>query len=108
MCYAGFATVASELVLFQRTPNLALPMKQVEYNGDGRQMISKDDYTKLYKERTQSFGGFDYNFMPVMTFDHTKEQRNAVYENLWNEGDFHFWLATYGDMLFSDKANTEA
>ncbi|CAL5362898.1 unnamed protein product [Camellia sinensis] len=101
------APLASELVLFQRTPNLALPMKQVEYT-DGKQTLDKERYREFFKGRIQSFGGFDYNFMSTMTFDHSSEERRAVYESLWDHGDFHFWLATYGDMLFSDEANTEA
>jgi len=103
-----FCIVAAEFVLFQRTPNLALPMKQVEYQGDDKQALDKERYEELYKGRVQSFGGFDFNFMSTMTFDHSKEERLAVYESLWDHGDFHFWLATYGDMLFSDDANTEA
>ena len=103
-----FCIVAAEFVLFQRTPNLALPMKQVEYKGDGKQTLDKERYEEVFKGRVQSFPGFDFNFMSTMTFEHSKEERLAVYESLWDHGDFHFWLATYSDMLFSDEANTEA
>lgn len=101
------APLASEFVLFQRTPNLALPMKQREYKGR-EQEVPKDRYAELFDGRKESFGGFDFNFMPAATFDHDEEQRKATYQELWEEGDFHFWLATYWDMLFSDEANTEA
>ncbi|KAH0378925.1 FAD/NAD(P)-binding domain-containing protein, partial [Aureobasidium melanogenum] len=101
------APVASEFVLFQRTPNLALPMKQQEFDGEA-QTLPKEQYPDLYTGRKFSFCGIDYSFSAQKTFDHTPEERRVVYEALWAHGDFHFWLATYGDMLFSDEANTEA
>lgn len=99
--------VAGEFVLFQRTPNLALPMKQVEFAAD-EQAFPKENYSKLFAQRSQSYGGFSFNFIPRATFDDSPEQRDATYQQLWDEGDFHFWLATYHDMLFSWDANKEA
>lgn len=99
--------LAGEFVLFQRTPNLALPMKQVEYSGD-EQAFSRDNYLKFFAERSQSFGGFSFNFLDRATFDDSPEKRKATFQQLWDEGDFHFWLATYYDMLFSWDANKEA
>jgi len=101
------APIASEFTLFQRTPNLALPMGQVEYQGK-EQGTSKDNYPSLYAGRKESFGGFDFSFLPMKTFDVDTEERQKTYQALWDHGDFHFWLATYYDMLFSDEANTEA
>lgn len=82
-------------------------MKQQELDGD-TQLAPKEQYPGLYAGRKSSFGGIDYGFAKEKTFDHTPDERKAVYEALWAHGDFHFWLATYGDMLFSDEANTEA
>lgn len=99
---------ASEFVLFQRTPNLALPMKQVDLTEPGTDPVARSEYETFFKGRKDSFGGFDYNFMSKSTFQDSAEDRLKVYEELWNHGDFHFWLATYWDMLFDDGANTEA
>lgn len=41
-------------------------------------------------------------------FEDSPEKRKEVYEELWEHGDFHFWLAIYQDMLFSKEANKEA
>ncbi|KAJ9651536.1 hypothetical protein H2198_009179 [Neophaeococcomyces mojaviensis] len=101
------APLASEFVLFQRTPNLALPMKQVDYQGD-EQPIPKQKYDALFKSRNENFGGFNFDFLPRGTFDDDEEKRRETYEELWAEGDFHFWLATYYDMLFSPDANKAA
>ncbi|KAG9815671.1 FAD/NAD(P)-binding domain-containing protein, partial [Aureobasidium melanogenum] len=72
------------------------------------QELAPQQYPDLYANPKLSFGGIDYSFSAQKTFDHTPEERKAVYEALWAHGDFHFWLAAYGDMLFSDEANTEA
>lgn len=100
--------VAKELVIFQRTPNLALPMGQIDYQGT-EQSIPQDEYAELFAARDTSWGGIPtLAFLPTATFDHTPEQRKETYEQLWKEGDFSFWLGTYYDMLFSPNANTEA
>lgn len=102
------APLASEFVLFQRTPNLALPMKQVAFAGQGTEVVPRSEYESFFRGRKDSFCGFDYNFSSKRTFEDSKEDRHEMYEDLWSHGDFHFWLATYCDMLFDDNANTEA
>jgi len=99
--------VAGHLTVFQRTPNMSLPMGQVDYDLP-KQALPKPEYPKLFAERPDSFSGFSFNFLPKSTFDDTPEQRLKTYEELWNEGDFKFWLATYYDMLFTKEANREA
>ncbi|OAP62315.1 hypothetical protein AYL99_04518 [Fonsecaea erecta] len=99
--------VAKDFVLFQRTPNLALPMKQVEYSGD-EQTIPPQKYRDVFAGRSTTFSGFTFDFLPRGTFDDTPEQRRQTYEELWAKGDFSFWLATYHDMLFTEEANKEA
>ncbi|BCS23912.1 flavin-containing monooxygenase [Aspergillus puulaauensis] len=101
--------VAGEFVLFQRTPNLALPMKQINYNqGEQQEIVPKESYPALFDGRRESFPGFDYGFTPRCTFDDTPEERKEMYEELWKHGDFHYWLASYQDMMFNQEANKEA
>ncbi|KAJ5910502.1 hypothetical protein N7504_005145 [Penicillium tannophilum] len=99
--------VAGEFVLFQRTPNLALPMGQINFK-DGEQGIPRKDYPDLFNGRRDSYGGFNFNFTPRSTFDDSPEKRMETYEELWKHGDFHFWLASYQDMMFTKEANKEA
>jgi cation diffusion facilitator CzcD-associated flavoprotein CzcO len=96
-----------QLTVFQRTPNMSLPMKQVDYNLP-EQAIPRPEYVDFFTRRNQSFSGFDFHFVPRATFEDTPEQRLKQYEELWDEGDFKFWLATYHDMLFVKEANMEA
>ncbi|KAL1855314.1 hypothetical protein Daus18300_011131 [Diaporthe australafricana] len=101
------SSMVSKLVVFQRTPNTALPMKQVNYSG-GEQELEREAYPGLFKARPLSFSGFSFNPMCRNTFDDPPEKREAVYEALWKEGDFKYWLANYQDMLFNKAANDEA
>ena len=81
-------------------------MRQIEHPSD--LYPTKHKCAEIFSGRSSSFGGFDFNFLPRSTFDDTPEQRKQTYEQLWQEGDFHFWLATYYDMLFTPEANKEA
>ena len=102
-----FAPYASSLTVFQRTPNLALPMQQGDMSVE-EQISSKADYPNFFKNRMTTFAGFAYDFVKRDTFDDTSEAREAFFEDLWQKGGFQFWLATYQDMLFDEKANREA
>ena len=98
---------AEELTVFQRTPNLSLPMRQKKLTPE-EQNENKHKYPELYKHRLTTFAGFQYDFAEKNTFDDTPEEREAFYENLWNNGGFEFWLATYKDMLYDENANRQA
>lgn len=99
------AKEAASVTVFQRTPNLALPMAQRALT---KEQQEKKGYPELFSERMKNFAGFPYDFLKRNTLDDTPEQREAFYEKLWQAGGFGFWLATYQDMLFSDAANREA
>lgn len=101
------APIAGELVVFQRSPNTSLPMRQVNYE-HGEQSIPRELYPAHFALRNTTFGGFTYSFANRNTFDDSIQKRLETYENLWARGDFRFWLGTYHDTLFSPAANREA
>ncbi|MBW0089884.1 NAD(P)/FAD-dependent oxidoreductase [Pseudonocardia sp. KRD-184] len=98
---------AAELTVFQRTPNLAFRMGQQTLTPEQQQEI-KDGQAARYAIRTTTFGGFDYDFLPVSALDVTPEEREATYERIWGMGGFTFWLGTFQDVLFDTKANDTA
>lgn len=98
---------AGALTLFQRTPNLALPLNQVVLTRD-MQNESKPDYPAKFLERLQSRFGYDYSHEDINTFDHTPQQRRAFYQSKWDQGGFLFWVGAYQDLLTDLKANREA
>lgn len=100
--------VAGELVLFHRTPNMCTPMGQISFK-DNERPEPIETYPDLYRRRLDTFSGLSYlNFLDRGTFDDDPETRRDVYEKLWGEGDFTFWLGSYNDMLMVKEANAEA
>lgn len=101
------APIVDQLVVFQRTLAMCLPMKQIQFQ-NGEQAHPKKEYPRLYEGRGHSFSGFDYDFLGRTTFGDDPKRRQETYEQLWAEGDFRYWVGTYDDMLFSADANREA
>jgi cation diffusion facilitator CzcD-associated flavoprotein CzcO len=98
---------AKQLTVFQRTPNLALPM--------GRRLLTEEEQDRLkpfYKEilayRERCFAGFHYDLCERNTFDDTPEEREAFFEQLWKQAGFALWLGGYKDYLFDWKSNRES
>ncbi|KXG49838.1 uncharacterized protein PGRI_058060 [Penicillium griseofulvum] len=98
---------AGDLKVFQRTPNLALPMRKRDLTIEEQENI-KPYYPELFRYRETSFAGFMYDWCERSTFDDTPEEREALYERLWKEGGFRYWVAGYKDNLINPKANKES
>ena len=101
------AAEAAQLTLFQRTPNLALPMGQRTL-GPADQATIKATLPERFESRGNTFAGFDFDFEPRNATDLSQEERTAEYERLWQAGGFRFWLATFQDTLFDPKSNEYA
>jgi cation diffusion facilitator CzcD-associated flavoprotein CzcO len=75
------AKEAGELAVFQRTPNLCCPMNQAKLTVE-EQERHKVDYPAIFKERLTHDAGFMYS-RNILTFSHTPEEREALFEELW-------------------------
>ncbi|MEM1138773.1 MAG: NAD(P)/FAD-dependent oxidoreductase [Pseudomonadota bacterium] len=100
------APVAESLTVFQRTPIMCLPMPQ-------RQLSSGDEafqarLSESLASRDKCFGGFDFDFIEASYFDASPEDREALFERLWADGGFSFWLRTYPEVLMDETANRHA
>ena len=98
------AAVAASVTVFQRTPNLALPMQQKELTPQQNEAYRKD-LPERFKTRARAFAGFDFNFLPVNATDLSEEERNAAYEKMWEAGGFELWLGNFQDILADEEAN---
>ncbi|KAJ5779269.1 hypothetical protein N7457_006989 [Penicillium paradoxum] len=97
---------AGDLTVFQRTPNLAVPMQRRELTVEEQERI-KPYYPELFRYRETTFAGFLYDWHERNTFDDTPEEREAFYEKAWKEGGFRFWVGVYKDTLMNPEANKE-
>ncbi|EIW80741.1 cyclohexanone monooxygenase [Coniophora puteana RWD-64-598 SS2] len=95
------------LTVFQRTPNLALPMVQYQMSRDV-QAHFMPVYPNIFEKLPKTFGGFHFDFIPRLTMSDPPEVREAVFESIWGMGGFSFWLAGYSDLFFDKEAANEA
>ena len=101
--------IVKHLTLYQRTPNMCLPMNQRPLDHAEEQQKKKaGKYEEEFAKTRDSFAGFTYDFVKRKTFDDTPEEREKFYQSLIDEGGFRYWLSTYEDMLKDQKANDEA
>lgn len=102
-----WAKEAAETFVFQRTPNLCLPMRQRNLDAF-MQTKEKAEYDDLFKRSGGTSSGLDYESAPRSTLDGTLEQREAFYEKLYADGGFKFWIQNYQDSLLDAEANRAA
>jgi cation diffusion facilitator CzcD-associated flavoprotein CzcO len=98
---------AVQLTLFQRTPNLAIPMGQRTLNPTEQEAI-KAELPERFEYRGNTFAGFDFDFQPRNATEVTEEERTGEYERLWQAGGFRFWLGVFQDTLFDQTSNDYA
>lgn len=95
---------AKQVTVYQRTPNLALPMHQKQLSAEDNHRM-KPELPAAFEARGKCFAGFDFNFVPKNATEVSDAERNAILEKLWSTGGFRYWLANFQDYLFDDKAN---
>ena len=99
--------VASHVTVFQRTPNMYLPMGQETYsNADN--MAMKNELPDRFKRRAETFGGFDMDLIPTSGLDVSNEEREQTFERLWAAGGFSFWLGNFYDIFSNETVNRAA
>ncbi|KAG7088770.1 hypothetical protein E1B28_012736 [Marasmius oreades] len=100
------APIVKHLTVFQRTPNLAHPMRQTKLDEKGQQK-AKRLYPTIFKRRLQTFPGLDDNFQPKDFYSASPEERRLHMEDLWNRGGVRFFIGNYQDILLNERANNE-
>jgi len=101
------AAVAAHLTVFQRTPNLALPMRQKKLDDDTIRRM-KEGYALAYQKRRTSFGGFDYQFLEKAASEVSDEERQATFERVWEIGGLAPWVGSFNDLLANEQSNRAA
>lgn len=99
--------VAEQLTVYQRTPNLALPMGRRDLT-KAEQDANKPIYPMIHDMREKCFAGFHYDLCERNTFDDSDKEREAFFDGLWKQQGFALWLGGYKDYLFDEKSNLEA
>ncbi|KAJ3985910.1 cyclopentanone 1,2-monooxygenase [Lentinula detonsa] len=99
---------ASSLTVYQRTPNIAFPMRQKSIDDDASRTMKHDVYSLVFRRRKQTSGGHSYASYPKNSSDATLEERFLFYEDLWSRtGGLQVFSANYQDMQWNQQAKNE-
>jgi cation diffusion facilitator CzcD-associated flavoprotein CzcO len=101
------AGVAAHLTVFQRTPNLALPMRQRKLDDDTIRHM-KEGYPRAYQRRRTTFGGFDYQFLEKAASEVSEDEQRATFERVWQIGGLAPWVGSFNDILVNEQSNRAA
>lgn len=102
--------VVSRLTVFQRTPNMALPMRQQKLDAAAKRKL-KEDMRERYAKRARTFGGYDYDFHDYAGMSAaglSLEEIRTRYEEYWALGGFVPWLGNFAEIWTDEKLNRVA
>jgi cation diffusion facilitator CzcD-associated flavoprotein CzcO len=109
-CAQEIGDDAKHLTIYQRTPNMTLPMNQYKLDpAEERKKKDNGEYDAEFEKCRTTFSGLPYDFLERKTFDDGPEERQKTYYDLMvTQGGFRFWLGNYKDFLFVQESNDEA
>ena len=93
------------LTVFQRTANYCKPLRNAPID-EATQARIHTEYPEIFRKCRESFAGFIHDVDPRSVFDVSEEERTAIYERLWAEPGFAFWLGNFSD-IGTDRAANE-
>ncbi|KAL0571519.1 hypothetical protein V5O48_010435, partial [Marasmius crinis-equi] len=92
------------LTVFQRTPNLCLPMRQGKLDVATQTARKKSLYPVIYRRRAQTFAGFILNVNPTPYLSMSHEERTLRLEDAWEAGGFGS-IGSFPDSGTTDEVN---
>src|SRR5258706_2040860 len=101
------AAVAAHLTVFQRTPNMALPIRQTKLDEATIRLI-KETYPAIYDRRTKTFSGSTIDFLATSALEVSEDERQVIFERLWEMGGFVPWVGGVSDIPGNEDANLAA
>ena len=100
------AEAASQLYVFQRTPNYSVPAGNRALTDADRAEV-KANYAQRRRASWRSSGGSPHVAHPKLTMEATPEERRAAFEKRWDLGGVLF-SKTFADQMIDQAANDEA
>lgn len=95
---------AKHLTVYIRTASISLPMVQRNLT-ELEQRVNKSMYRSLFSHCRQTKSGLGYDIQDGSVLDLSEQQREVLWEELWNRGGFNFNQANYRDFLVDPAAN---
>jgi len=102
----AIAPEVGSLTVYQRTPNWCSPLNNSEITAEEQAEI-KASYDDIRNRVRTTFAGFMHPDGTKTTFEDTKEERLAFYEELYRLRGFAKLFSNYTDLLVDPAANAE-
>ncbi|KAH7009642.1 cyclopentanone monooxygenase [Ilyonectria destructans] len=104
-CTQEMAKEAHHLTVYIRTASISLPMFQRSLS-ESEQRVNKSTYRRMFAYCRKTKSGLGYDIQPGSVFDLNDQEREELWEELWNRGGFNFNQANYRDYLVDPKASS--
>ena len=98
------AKEAAHVTVLQRTPQYAFPAGNRPIPPE-EMAEARAKWEAIKATMLANIGGFPSDMPSRSALEDTPEQREALYEELWQVGGFRFFLGLYNDIATSEKAN---
>jgi cation diffusion facilitator CzcD-associated flavoprotein CzcO len=100
------AKEVGHLTVFQRTPNYCAPLRNGLVDPETQRRF-KATYPEIHKRIRETPAGFTHDFDPRNTLEVPREERLALYEELWAQPGFKKWLGNFHDIMTNREANED-
>lgn len=101
---------AAHITVFQRTPNMALPMRQRRLDAAGQRAL-KENMEEKYAKRARTRAGYDFDYLDYAgptCAGMSDDEIRALWEEHWAEGGFVPWLGNFPDIYTDERINLMA
>ena len=100
------AKTAKHLTVFQRRPNWCAPLHNAPISKEEMAEIH-GRYPEIFERCRETFACFLHTPDPRATTEVTPQEREAKWEQLYNNRGFGMWQGNFRDILVDRKANAE-
>ncbi|KAJ6119199.1 hypothetical protein N7523_003479 [Penicillium sp. IBT 18751x] len=99
-----WAKEAAELFVFQRTPNIALPMHRDEFDSEKQRQI-QDETPEAFARAWETQSGMRLPSPTKAFADYKPEEAETILNRIYDQGGFGLWAGAFTDTLMNPKAN---
>ena len=100
------AKEAEHLTVFQRRPNWAVPLGNGPISNEEMADI-RSRYDDIFEQCARSPGGFEHTPDRRGFFNVPREERIALWDQLYDEPGFALWLQNFIEIFMDEEANAE-
>jgi cation diffusion facilitator CzcD-associated flavoprotein CzcO len=98
------AREASELVVFQRTPNYVVPAQNHPTDPAFERQI-KERYSEVFRAAREHWFAVPLKMAGRIAPDFSPGEQQQIFEAGWQKGGFRFLFETFDDIMFSPETN---